>query len=320
LHKTGSVIAIMKFSHVNQLFFILTFSLFLVSQSYATEEFAERTGDACDVCHVNPSGGGELTAKGKEFKAEEVSKGTVKMLSPFERVVRLIVGYLHAITGIVWFGTIFYVHLFLKPAYASAGLPKGEMLLGWISIIIIGTTGTLLTISRVPSMEILFGTQFGILLIVKISLFLIMVLTAAVATLIIGPKMRRMRKMGQQSVAQPVESEDLTIQQLSGFDGKEGRRAYVGYKGNIYDVTESRLWKDGSHMRKHIAGFDLTDAIALAPHEEEKITEMPLIGALLSETFSKKKTSIEKVFYVLAYTNLVIVFLVVFIIALWRWW
>ena len=30
----------------------------------ATEEYATKTGQSCDACHVDPAGGGELTAQG----------------------------------------------------------------------------------------------------------------------------------------------------------------------------------------------------------------------------------------------------------------
>ena len=35
----------------------------------------------------------------------------------------------------------------------------------------------------------------------------------------------------------------LTIQELKNYDGKNGRKAYIAYKGKIYDVSESFLWK-----------------------------------------------------------------------------
>jgi putative copper export protein len=52
-------------------------------------------------------------------------------------------------------------------------------------------TGTLLTISRIPAWEVLYTTRFGILLSIKLSCCLIMVLTAAIVTFVIGPKLKR---------------------------------------------------------------------------------------------------------------------------------
>jgi len=31
----------------------------------------------------------------------------------------------------------------------------------------------------------------------------------------------------------------FTLEELGKFDGKEGRQAYVAYKGEVYDVTDS---------------------------------------------------------------------------------
>ena len=42
--------------------------------------------------------------------------------------------------AIMWFGAIMYVHLLLKPSYASQGLPKGELRLGLISMNVVFIT------------------------------------------------------------------------------------------------------------------------------------------------------------------------------------
>jgi putative copper export protein len=55
-------------------------------------------------------------------------------------------------------------------------------------------TGTLLSISRVPSWHMLFHTRFGILLTIKIILFLIMVSTAVFVTFVVGPRLRKKRE------------------------------------------------------------------------------------------------------------------------------
>ena len=35
----------------------------------AKPEYAQKTGKACGACHVNPSGGGKLTAASEKYKA-----------------------------------------------------------------------------------------------------------------------------------------------------------------------------------------------------------------------------------------------------------
>ncbi len=159
----------------------------LPSISFATEEYANQTGQECIKCHTKALGSGPLTKAGEDFLNEMKIKGLYRPLKNTQKVVRFIIGYLHIMTGIVWFGTILYVHLILKPAYAARGLPKAELILGWVSIIIMAITGTLLTIARIPSWKMLYMTKFGILLSIKIFLFLIMLSSALIVTFFIGP-------------------------------------------------------------------------------------------------------------------------------------
>ncbi len=53
------------------------------------------------------------------------------------------------------------------------------------------------------------------------------------------------------------------------FNGQNGQPAYIIYKNKVYDVTNSRFWKNGTHMSRHKAGEDMTDFISLAPHKDE---------------------------------------------------
>jgi predicted heme/steroid binding protein len=64
------------------------------------------------------------------------------------------------------------------------------------------------------------------------------------------------------------------------FDGKSGKPAYVGYKGKIYDVSGSDQWTDGDHMG-HLAGQDLTEQIAIAPHSDDVLGKMKVVGDLI---------------------------------------
>jgi len=272
----------------------------------------------CGECHIAAVGGGPLTKAGEQFLADMKIKGLYRPLSKIQKVVRFFIGYIHLLTAIAWFGTIFYVHILLKPAYAARGLPKGELLLGWISIIILSATGILLTVARVPAWNVFYTTRFGILLSIKIFLFLLMVSTAVVVTFFIGPRLKRKLRV-------PYEADigrgkqDLTAEELHSFDGKDGKPAFIAYGGKIYDVTQSRLWKDGAHARKHLAGHDLSDALRTAPHAEDKILPMPEVGRLIGEGRKIPKPLPERVFYALAYINLAFVFLITFVVALWRW-
>ena len=76
------------------------------------------------------------------------------------------------------------------------------------------------------------------------------------------------------------ETKKFTIQELSQFNGKNGNPAYVGYKGKVYDVTESYQWGEGEHLG-HMAGKDLTDQIEIAPHGEDVMERMKKVGVLI---------------------------------------
>jgi predicted heme/steroid binding protein len=254
-----------------------------------------------------------LTKEGEAFRNDLRLKGQYRPLTRAQQVIRLIIGCLHLITAILWFGTILYVHLILKPAYAARGLPRSELILGWVSILIMAVTGTLLSVARVPTWEALFHTRFGLLLTAKIILFIIMVSTAAFVSLIIGPKLRKKRE-----ITLATHKQNLTVEELFQFYGREGRPAYIAYQGDNYDVSGSKVWSGGIHLKKHPAGGDLTEALKGAPQGEDRVLKMRRVGRLMEQMEAGKPFPM-RVFYFLAYQNLVFVFLIVFIVSLWRW-
>ena len=70
-------------------------------------------------------------------------------------------------------------------------------------------------------------------------------------------------------------------EELKEYDGQGGHPAYIAYKGKIYDVTESSFWIGGDHLGAHQAGRDLTEEMGLAPHHEETLEKMKIVGVLL---------------------------------------
>ena len=52
------------------------------------------------------------------------------------------------------------------------------------------------------------------------------------------------------------------------------------YKNRVYDVTQSRFWKTGTHMKRHPAGRDLTTEIQAAPHGPEVLERYPQVGII----------------------------------------
>ena len=77
-----------------------------------------------------------------------------------------------------------------------------------------------------------------------------------------------------------VEIPVYTKSQLALRNGQDKPQIWVAYLGNIYDVTESRLWLKGKHY-EHWAGQDLTDELKDAPHTEKVFERFNIIGRLL---------------------------------------
>jgi len=75
---------------------------------------------------------------------------------------------------------------------------------------------------------------------------------------------------------------ELTLEELSYYDGKNGKPAYISVQGFIYDVTDSSFWRNGNH-NGYAAGQDLTDEIInSSPHGIENISRVPKVGILVT--------------------------------------
>lgn len=78
------------------------------------------------------------------------------------------------------------------------------------------------------------------------------------------------------------ELKKFTPDELKQYDGKEGKPAYIACNGKVYDVTESFMWEEGNHQGQHAAGKDLTSEMSMAPHGEETLERVKLVGVLVS--------------------------------------
>jgi len=80
---------------------------------------------------------------------------------------------------------------------------------------------------------------------------------------------------------------EFNEEELAQYNGKNGSPAYLVYKGKVYDVSSSFLWKDGTHQVLHSAGVDLTDALEQAPHYSDVLEKFPVVGILQGSDISK---------------------------------
>lgn len=75
---------------------------------------------------------------------------------------------------------------------------------------------------------------------------------------------------------------NITKRQLSLRNGQDKPEIWVAYRGIVYDVTESRLWRNGKHY-EHWAGQDLTEELVDAPHTNEVFKRFKAIGQLQAD-------------------------------------
>jgi predicted heme/steroid binding protein len=73
---------------------------------------------------------------------------------------------------------------------------------------------------------------------------------------------------------------DYTRNQLALRNGQDRPEIWIAYLGKIYDVTNSKLWKNGKHY-EHWAGQDLTEELKDAPHAEKVFEKFNIVGNLL---------------------------------------
>ena len=71
----------------------------------------------------------------------------------------------------------------------------------------------------------------------------------------------------------------ITAEELALRNGQEMPEIWVGYKGKIYDVTSSELFKGGYHYF-HPSGIDLTLDMDDAPHLDDVMDDFDVVGIL----------------------------------------
>lgn len=75
----------------------------------------------------------------------------------------------------------------------------------------------------------------------------------------------------------------MTRQELARYNGKNGQPTYIAYQGKVYDISNSKKWKEGRHMLKHEAGQDLTASLGIAPHGDDVFAAFPIVAHLVTE-------------------------------------
>ncbi len=181
----------------------------LPGRASATEEYARQTGKGCIFCHRESIGGPLGTVgfayirNGYRYPISQAAldKSTA-LQTPVHQVLRFLIGYLHLVAAVIFFGAIFYIHIFVRPTRLTGGIPKPERILGLSCMVVLTLTGGYLSWMRIDRWEQFFNNTFGLMLFIKILLFILMATIGLFAvTLIHG----RLKAEGRQQQAKDGE-------------------------------------------------------------------------------------------------------------------
>jgi predicted heme/steroid binding protein/uncharacterized membrane protein len=73
---------------------------------------------------------------------------------------------------------------------------------------------------------------------------------------------------------------EFDADELAKFNGENGNPTYIAHDGKVYDVSDSKFWRKGQHMKRHRSGIDLTNDMQAAPHEGDVLERYPQVGIL----------------------------------------
>jgi predicted heme/steroid binding protein/uncharacterized membrane protein len=71
---------------------------------------------------------------------------------------------------------------------------------------------------------------------------------------------------------------EITPEELSKNNGKNGSPAYIAVDGKVWDMSSSKMWSNGHHVNTHHAGQDLSIALQAAPHSMKVMERFELVG------------------------------------------
>lgn len=292
---------------------IILILILFIPPTVAIPEYASDTGQSCSTCHVDPAIG-ELNDRGKAYSLDHTwPPGEV---SSTQRIMLSFAGFIHLLAAMILVGSMVFVHIIHTPgALAVSGVPKNELKLGWTSLIFIAMSGIYLTVNRFHDLDGLLNTGPGKLIVGKIILYSIMITFASLLTFVINKKLKSASH--HHPLANEIDNE-MTLEELEKHNGSSDK-SFVAYGSIIFDVSNSRLWKEGIHVRKHKAGTDLTLAIREAPHGPQVLDQFKAVARVITEHEELSATRVVKVFKAAAFINFICALLAVLLSALIAW-
>lgn len=105
----------------------------------------------------------------------------------------------------------------------------------------------------------------------------------AIALHILSPNIFVVSTIKDKKVENPLEEtmelKTFTVEEVAKFNGKDGNKGYVIYKGIVYDVSDHPRWITGEH-NNNLAGTDLTEFINKSPHGDSKFNDLEAVGKI----------------------------------------
>lgn len=76
------------------------------------------------------------------------------------------------------------------------------------------------------------------------------------------------------------EEKFFTKEELSQYNGKNGKPSYVAVNGVVYDVSGVDIWQNDTHFGM-IPGNDLTSDFNTCHPGSERLNTLPVVGKLI---------------------------------------
>jgi len=77
---------------------------------------------------------------------------------------------------------------------------------------------------------------------------------------------------------------EIDPEDLAELNGQNGKPVCIAYRGKVFNVSGSKLWAGGLHMKRHHAAQDLSAEFGGAPHGEEVFERYPQVAILKQKT------------------------------------
>jgi|Deesub1362A_J573_1020465.scaffolds.fasta_scaffold00089_99 predicted heme/steroid binding protein len=275
-------------------------------------QYAQETGQSCDTCHIN-SQTGELNEIGKAFRESHTWPPSLRPTNPY---LTFFFGFIHILSAVTWIGAIIFVHLIHTPhMVAAGGAPRKELVLGWTGMFGVLLSGIYLTFHRFGGIENLLSSPAGKVVLFKVGIFAVMASTALILTFYLN---RQLKKIPL--IPRNVDLEELKEFSLKEVESQKGDKVLVVVGGLVYDVTESKLWKNGIHAARHEAWRDLSKDIKRAPHGPNVLEKFRLVGYTgHAYEEAKKAGQALTIFRLMAIMNLILGILAILLSSYLRW-